>query len=177
MAFWSKAEDDFLRECALAKIPVDRMVPFLGRSTASIRMRRHHLGIPPPNGFQNRVIPARSNVSVCDMKRVVAEHFNIPVADMTSASRKREVTRPRQIAMFFAREVGHKSYPNIGLMFGGRDHSTVIHAVRTVERLIAEHDDFKDKVTTLRADLVSASDSTGVDKSHVASFVSVSAGA
>jgi chromosomal replication initiator protein len=154
VALWTKAEVDFLRECALAKISVKSLVPFLGRSAASIRMKRFNLGLPPCVA-QKRLPEGTAEATVAEIKRVVAEHFGIPLESMTSADRSKPIARPRQVAMFFAREVGRKSYPNIGRLFGNRDHTTVLHAARQVERLMGEDDNFKDEVTTIRGLLVS----------------------
>jgi len=65
----------------------------------------------------------------------VCEHYRIRQAEMGSARRAREVARPRQIAMYLAKQLTQRSLPEIGRRFGGRDHTTVIHAVRTIEAL------------------------------------------
>ena len=65
----------------------------------------------------------------------VAEFYRIKLHDMHSARRSREVARPRQIAMFLSKQLTSKSFPEIGRAFGGRDHTTVMHAVKTVEKL------------------------------------------
>jgi chromosomal replication initiator protein len=62
----------------------------------------------------------------------VAEFFNIKVADMYSKKRPANIARPRQIAMYLAKELTQKSLPEIGELFGGRDHTTVLHAVRKI---------------------------------------------
>jgi chromosomal replication initiator protein len=71
-------------------------------------------------------------IFVADIQRVVAAHFNIPASEMTSDRKARRISRPRQVAMYFARELTHHSFPSIGRMFGHRDHTTVMHAVRTI---------------------------------------------
>jgi chromosomal replication initiator protein len=74
-------------------------------------------------------------VSIDEIQRRVAEHFRIRQSEMTSARRAREVARPRQVAMYLAKQLTPRSLPEIGRRFGGRDHTTVIHAVRTIEKL------------------------------------------
>ncbi|MFH1805909.1 MAG: chromosomal replication initiator protein DnaA [Pseudomonadota bacterium] len=74
-------------------------------------------------------------VSVDEIQKKVAEHFNIKVSDMHSARRARAVARPRQVAMYLAKQLTTHSLPEIGRKFGGRDHTTVMHAVRKVEEL------------------------------------------
>lgn len=81
-------------------------------------------------------IPHRpKRVTVAEIKCVVADYYKIPLIEMTSARRSRGVARPRQMAMYLARNLTPKSLPDIGARFGGRDHTTVIHAIRTIERL------------------------------------------
>lgn len=74
-------------------------------------------------------------VTVEDIQRKVAEHFNIKVSDMFSARRSRVVARPRQVAMFLSKKLTAHSLPEIGRKFGGKDHTTVMHAVRRIEDL------------------------------------------
>lgn len=68
------------------------------------------------------------------IKRTVAEHHNVTTHDLESPSRKRAVVRPRQIAMYFARELSGRSFPEIARRFGGRDHTTAIHGCNKVRR-------------------------------------------
>ncbi len=70
-----------------------------------------------------------------DVKRRVAEYFAIPISDLESASRKRAVVRARQAAMFVARDLTGRSYPEIARRFGSRDHTTVIHGCDKIRRL------------------------------------------
>ena len=76
-------------------------------------------------------------ISVDEIQTQVAEHYRIRKAEMTSARRAREVARPRQVAMYLSKQLTPKSLPDIGRRFGGRDHTTVIHAVKQIERLRA----------------------------------------
>lgn len=74
-------------------------------------------------------------VSVEEIQRKVAEHFNVRLSDMLGPKRTRTVARPRQIAMYLAKELTSRSLPEIGRRFGGRDHTTILHGVRKVEEL------------------------------------------
>jgi chromosomal replication initiator protein len=76
-------------------------------------------------------------VTIEEIQRKVAEHFNIRLAEMTSTRRSRVVARPRQVAMYLAKQLTPRSLPEIGRKFGGRDHTTVLHAVKKIEELIA----------------------------------------
>ncbi len=74
-------------------------------------------------------------VTVEDIQKKVSEHFNVRLTDMHSPKRLRSVARPRQIAMFLAKQLTSYSLPDIGRKFGGRDHTTVMHAVKKIEEL------------------------------------------
>ena len=78
-----------------------------------------------------------ARIKVADIQREVADFFDIPISEMTSARRGRDIARPRQVAMFLAKELTPKSLPDIGRRFGGRDHTTVIHAIKQIEKLCA----------------------------------------
>lgn len=78
---------------------------------------------------------ARPRITIEEIQRSVCAHFKLDKSDMVSKRRLRAVARPRQIAMYLAKEMTPRSYPEIGRRFGGRDHSTVIHAVRVIESL------------------------------------------
>jgi chromosomal replication initiator protein len=91
--------------------------------------------------------------TIDEIQRRVAEHFSIRLDDMSSARRARVVARPRQVAMYLARTMTKRSLPEIGRKFGGRDHTTVMHAVARVEELM-RHDVFlEDDVQRLRRQL------------------------
>lgn len=72
-------------------------------------------------------------VRVEDIQRIVARHFNVPRSDLLSNRRTRTIVRPRQVAMYLAKVLTPRSLPEIGRRFGGRDHTTVLHAVRKIE--------------------------------------------
>ncbi|MGB0570916.1 MAG: chromosomal replication initiator protein DnaA [Alphaproteobacteria bacterium] len=89
-------------------------------------------------------------VTIEEIQKRVAEHFNIRLADMHSARRARAVARPRQVAMYLAKQLTSRSLPEIGRKFGGRDHTTVMHAVRKVEELRSADIGFNEDVELLR---------------------------
>jgi chromosomal replication initiator protein len=99
------------------------------------------------------VEPVEYEPPVAHIQRVVAAYFKKPLFEMWSARRSRGVARPRQIAMYFARELTPMSLPCIGRRFGKRDHTTVIHAINTVERLVATDPAFAADVAALREEL------------------------
>lgn len=87
---------------------------------------------------------------------LVSEFFNITTDDLIKQSRKKEFVKPRQIAMFIARKELDSSFPTIGEFFGGRDHTTVMHAVEKVENLIAESEIFKQELDLIMDKLYSS---------------------
>jgi len=89
-------------------------------------------------------------ITIEEIQKKVAEHFNIRVADMHSARRARQVARPRQVAMYLAKQLTARSLPEIGRKFGGRDHTTVMHAVKKIEELSARDSSFAEDVELLR---------------------------
>jgi chromosomal replication initiator protein len=76
-------------------------------------------------------------ITIEDIQKRVAEHYGLRMADMLSARRARAVARPRQVAMYLAKQLTPRSLPEIGRKFGGRDHTTVMHAIRRIEELRA----------------------------------------
>ena len=90
-------------------------------------------------------------ISIDDIQKQVAAHFNIRVADMFSARRARQIARPRQIAMFLAKNLTSLSYPEIGRQFGNRDHTTIMHAVRKIEELMEADAGLTDDVSLLKS--------------------------
>jgi chromosomal replication initiator protein len=80
----------------------------------------------------------RSNdrrVTISEIQRHVAEYFNVRLSDLLSARRAQAIARPRQVAMYLSKQLTSRSLPEIGRKFGGRDHTTVMHAVRRIEEL------------------------------------------
>lgn len=98
--------------------------------------------------------PPRPNMLRCIQERV-ADFYGLPLGEMVSARRSKSVAWPRQVAMYLSRELTPCSLPDIGRRFGGRDHTTVIHAIKQVEKRIAEIPDIRDDVAALR-DLIAA---------------------
>jgi len=93
---------------------------------------------------------AERRITIDEIQKKVAEHYNVRIADMHSARRSRAVARPRQVAMYLAKQLTPRSLPEIGRKFGGRDHTTVIHAVRKIEELSAYDPAFREDVELLR---------------------------
>jgi chromosomal replication initiator protein len=88
-------------------------------------------------------------ITIDDIQKQVASHYNIKVSDMHSARRARAVARPRQVAMYLSKKLTSKSLPEIGRRFGGKDHTTVMHAVKRVEEICKIDNDFAQDVDLL----------------------------
>ena len=89
-------------------------------------------------------------IKVKEIQKLVAAFYGIDERYMTAKDRERRIVRPRQVAMHLARTMTPMSYPEIGRRFGGRDHTTVIHAVRQIEKLSNEDPFLAFEVETLR---------------------------
>lgn len=98
-------------------------------------------------------MPPEKLVTIDNIQKTVAEYYNIKLADILSKRRSRSVARPRQLAMALAKELTNHSLPEIGDAFGGRDHTTVLHACRKIQELKdAQHDikeDYRNLIRTL----------------------------
>lgn len=90
-----------------------------------------------PTVLQSMLQPKKVNVTVDDIKIAVSGHFGLKVSDLSSKRRTRNLSFPRHIAMYLCRKHTTASYPEIGQLFGGRDHSSVIHAANVVSRKLA----------------------------------------
>ncbi|WP_184066550.1 chromosomal replication initiator protein DnaA [Sphingosinicella soli] len=88
-------------------------------------------------------------VTIDEIQRKVADYYAIKLSDLLSARRAREVARPRQVAMFLAKRLTPRSLPDIGRRFGGRDHTTVMHAVKRIEELRADDSELDADITRL----------------------------
>ena len=94
-------------------------------------------------------------ISVDVIQKRVAAHYSVRVSEMFSARRARNIARPRQIAMYLAKNLTSLSYPEIGRQFGGRDHTTVMHAVKTIENLMKSDAQLSEDVELIKSILAS----------------------
>jgi len=97
-----------------------------------------------------------NEITVEFIQKIVAEHYDIPVEKLKEKTRKRFVVRARQLSMYLAKQLSNKSLKHIGNAFGGRDHSTVIHACRSIEDLLESDTRFKNEVSDIAKRLKSA---------------------
>jgi hypothetical protein len=117
--------------------------------------------LPSPHGghriaFQKWIdsfepLPAPTYPTVHQIKRCVSEHFGVSVIDIDSPRRTARVVRTRQVAMYIAKQLTPRSFPDIGRKFGMRDHTTVLHAVRKVGKLVESNVEFAGEISLLMA--------------------------
>jgi chromosomal replication initiator protein len=127
----------------------------LKRVEAYAKFHRRAITVETAKEALKDILIAQSRqISIENIQKTVADYYRIKLVDMLSKKRTRNLTRPRQMAMSLAREITSMSLPEIGHAFGGKDHSTVIHACKTVESLKAEDTtidaDYKILLQTLR---------------------------
>ncbi|MFN8344580.1 MAG: chromosomal replication initiator protein DnaA [Spirosomataceae bacterium] len=101
--------------------------------------------------LKNIVTSEEREVNIDTIQDLIADFYEISVADLKSKSRKKELVFPRQMAMYFAKEFTNLSLKSIGYHFGGRDHSTVIHAIQTINDLMEQEDAVKEAVQKIRS--------------------------
>jgi chromosomal replication initiator protein len=89
-------------------------------------------------------------LTIEEIQRKVAEHYNIRLSDMIGPKRLRNIARPRQVAMYLAKQLTPRSLPEIGRRFGGRDHTTIMHGVRKIEELMSTDSQLSDDLQLLR---------------------------
>ena len=110
-----------------------------------------NLAIEALKDYINKGISEKNNIN--KIQKVVAEYFQISVDDLKSKKRNSNISFPRQIAMFLCRKFTDESFPKIGIEFGGKDHSTVMHSCEKIEREIKTNKDLADTIDKLEKDI------------------------
>src|SRR5437868_14663875 len=106
----------------------------LNRLTAQMQLVGRDMTLESAQDLLHDLVRANERrVTIDEIQKKVAEHFNMKMAEMTSARRARAVARPRQVAMYLAKQLTSRSLPEIGRKFGGRDHTTVMQACKKCE--------------------------------------------
>jgi chromosomal replication initiator protein len=96
-------------------------------------------------------VPKKPEVSL--VQKAVADYFKIKPSELRSKKRKRTISIPRQIAMYLARTVTNSSYPDLGVQFGGKDHTTIIHAVKRITKQQESDPDLRGHIESIRQHL------------------------
>ena len=101
--------------------------------------------------YKDLLKSSNKKITIEEIQKKVAEHFNIRITDMHSPRRSRSVARPRQIAMYLAKKMTTRSLPEIGRRFANRDHTTVIHAVKTITRLRDKDEEMAKNIAQIKS--------------------------
>jgi chromosomal replication initiator protein len=99
------------------------------------------------------LIEKRRELTVEEIQKLVANHYSIKISDIKSAKRMKALVLPRQIAMYLSRQLTSCSYPEIGERFGGKDHSTIIHAIKKIEKAMDEDFQLRSTIDNLKKEL------------------------
>lgn len=127
----------------------------LSRVIAHASLRQTSLSVDLASEALQDVIQRREQrVTIDNIKRTAADYYKLSLTDLESTSRRRNVARPRQLAMALSKELTRHSLPDIGREFGGRDHTTVLHACRTIVKLRKEDPTLEADYQTLRRTLL-----------------------
>ena len=94
------------------------------------------------------------SLTVESIQNLVASHFNLNIAELLSPRRSRSLARPRQIAMYLAKQHTSNSLPDIGRKFSNRDHTTVIHAVKKINELIQKDNEIRESIIAIKKKLL-----------------------
>ena len=90
-------------------------------------------------------------ITIEDIQKKVSEHFSVKMSEMFSARRSKSVVIPRQVAMYLSKELTNLSYPEIGRNFGGKDHTTIIHASKKIDKLLNENSHISEDIKLLKS--------------------------
>ena len=134
-----------------SKTNIRDLIGILNRVIAFSRVHNKTLSIVDCKNILKDVFNQIRVVTVDKIQNIVSNYFNIALSDMLSQRRSRPLARPRQIAMYLAKKMTTRSLPEIGRRFANRDHTTVIHAVKTITRLVEQDDEMKKNVNQIKA--------------------------
>ena len=134
-----------------SKTNVRELIGILNRVIAFSRVHNKILNVSDCKNILKDVFSQIKVITVDKIQNVVSNYFNIPLSDMLSQRRSRPLARPRQIAMYLAKKMTTRSLPEIGRRFANRDHTTVIHAVKTIVRLSEQDDEMKKNINHIKS--------------------------
>jgi len=133
-----------------SKTNVRELIGVLNRLITFSRIHNKPLTISDCKNILKDVFNQAKVITVDKIQNMVSNFFNIPLAEMLSQRRSRPLARPRQIAMFLAKKLTTRSLPEIGRRFANRDHTTVIHAVKTITRLSEKDNEMRKNIEQLK---------------------------
>ena len=133
-----------------SKTNIRELIGVLNRVIAFSRVHNKDLTISDCKNILKDIFNQIRIVTVDKIQNVVSNYFNIALSEMLSQRRSRPLARPRQIAMYLAKKMTTRSLPEIGRRFANRDHTTVIHAVKTITRLTEQDDEMKKNISQIK---------------------------
>ena len=143
--------DDVLNFIASeSKTNIRELIGVLNRVIAFSRVHNKELNTNDCKNILKDVFNQTRVITVDKIQNVVSNYFNIALSEMLSQRRSRPLARPRQIAMYLAKKMTTRSLPEIGRRFANRDHTTVIHAVKTITRLSEQDDEMKKNINQIK---------------------------
>ena len=134
-----------------SKTNIRELIGVLNRVIAFSRVHNKALTINECKSILKDVFSQTKIITVDKIQNVVSNYFNIPLSEMLSQRRSRPLARPRQLAMYLAKKMTTRSLPEIGRRFANRDHTTVIHAVKTITRLSEQDDEMKKNINQIKS--------------------------
>ena len=134
-----------------SKTNIRELIGVLNRVIAFSRVHNKNLTISDCKNILKDVFSQIRVITVDKIQNVVSNYFNIALSEMLSQRRSRPLARPRQIAMYLAKKMTTRSLPEIGRRFANRDHTTVIHAVKTITRLSEQDDEIKKNISQIKS--------------------------
>jgi len=134
-----------------SKTNIRELIGILNRTIAFSRVHNKVLTISDCKNILKDVFSQIKIITVDKIQNTVSNFFNIPLNEMLSQRRSRPLARPRQIAMYLAKKMTTRSLPEIGRRFANRDHTTVIHAVKTITRLSEQDDEMKKNINQIKS--------------------------
>ena len=134
-----------------SKTNIRELIGVINRIVTFSKIHKKVLSISDCKNILKDVFNQAKIITVDKIQNTVSNYFNIPLVEMLSQRRSRPLARPRQIAMYLAKKLTTRSLPEIGRRFANRDHTTVIHAVKTITRLSEKDDEMKKNIDLLRS--------------------------
>ena len=139
---------------AECKTNIRELIGVLNRVIAFSRVHNKILTTSDCKNILKDVFSQTKVITVDKIQNIVSNYFNISLSEMLSQRRSRPLARPRQIAMYLSKKMTTRSLPEIGRRFANRDHTTVIHAVKTISRLSEQDDEMKKNINQIKSLLI-----------------------
>ena len=137
-----------------SKTNIRELIGILNRIIAFSRVHKKILTVSDCKTILKDVFNQTKVITVDKIQNIVSNFYSISLSEMLSQRRSRPLARPRQIAMYLAKKLTTRSLPEIGRRFANRDHTTVIHAVKTINRLSEKDEELKKNINEIKSILM-----------------------